>query len=158
MGVLHFTTGQPSNISLGLRAWFARHWKVAKADFQGISNTLDQPLPYKTHLFKNGSNCSDLGTLSFRLESTLNDPAMGVIMPPITILPIVLVDALYNWVAKKDLGSIQSLFIIQDKKYNSEMRGTFRLSSFIKITQANNLWATQMQGFLMTVPLQVLVS
>ena len=58
--------------------------------------------------------------LSSGLGSIPKDQAMSVMIPLIIILLIVLVAALYNWVAMKELGSIQALFIIQDKKYKSK--------------------------------------
>ena len=60
-----------------------------------------------------------------RVKLNSQDRAIKVMRPPTTILPAVLVVALYNWHAKKDPRSIRSPFIIEDKKYNSDNRGTF---------------------------------
>jgi len=60
------------------------------------------------------------------LGSTPKNGAIVVTIPHMTILPLVLIATLYNYLAKNELGSSWTPSSIQNKKYNSDNLGTFR--------------------------------
>jgi len=62
--------------------------------------------------------------------------AIVVIIPLMNIQPLVLIAALCNCLAKNELGLSGTPSSIQDRKYNSESLGTFRLSSRANKEQA----------------------
>ena len=66
----------------------------------------------------------------------MNDLAMLVIIPPMTILPLVLTAALYNYWAKNAPGSIWTPPSVQDGRYKLDNLGTFKLSFRAKKQQA----------------------
>jgi len=79
---------------------------------------------------------SDLKTLPSGLGSTAKNLAIVVTIPPMIILPLVLTAALCNCLSKNEPGSSWSPLSIQDRKYNSESHGTFRLLSRANKEQA----------------------
>ena len=70
------------------------------------------------------------------MGSTPKNLAIVVIIPPMTILPLVLAVALFNYLAKHEPGLSWTPSSIEDKKYNLDKLGTLRLLSRAKKQQA----------------------
>ena len=137
--------------------WSAQHWEAAKADSHGVSNTNIRAQFYKISFAQKrlyqAAQISELYHEDYAQRP--KDRAMDVMGLPIIILPVVLIAALCNWYANKNPGSIPSPFMMEDKKYNSDNRGIFELSSLAMMPQESICWATRIEGFLLKVPLQV---